>query len=143
MPPRHAHLPLAAPALPALSPRDGAEHLNALIDCLLDRLLGIADPPASDDPPDRVPGAVSGPSGIGSVTPGAVGRAAAHGGLSPDALLALLEDGVAARGAGASERAADAVVLAVWGGARDTYHATRASLDAAHRRHAAPDATRP
>ncbi len=75
---------------------------------------------------------------------GALGHAAARAGLSPDALLACIEDAVHARRAAAARAGGrapapaaagdvDAVLLLLWGGARDSYHDTRAALDAAAR----------
>jgi hypothetical protein len=74
----------------------------------------------------------------------ALGRAAARAGLCPDSLFARIEDAIhdgLARAADpdasdpARRRAgdADALVLLLWGGARDTYHDARAALDAAAR----------
>jgi hypothetical protein len=108
------------------------EQLDAVLTEVLPRLLGAS-------------AARPGAPGATPVTPwalraaaGALGRAAARNGLTPDALLARLEDGVfAAIGLGpqaAPPGAADAVVLALWGGARDAYHDTRAAINAAARR---------
>jgi hypothetical protein len=102
---------------------------------------------------DAYSSAAAGPALVGSAAgapgplrdaAGALGHAAARAGLSPDALLACIEDAVHARRAEAARAAGrapapaaagdvDAVLLLLWGGARDSYHDTRAALDAAAR----------
>jgi hypothetical protein len=122
--------------LPARHAPEGDTSLGdpfaAMLDDVLARLLGDRNAPsATRDAGRATPGALR-------AAAGALGRTAALGGLTPDALLARLEDGVLAAVAGDASGgphgAADAVVLALWGGARDPYHDTRAAMDAAARR---------
>jgi hypothetical protein len=111
------------------------DHLDAVLTDVLPRLLGAAA--GRPDMQDATPVTLCALRAAAR----ALGRAAARDGLTPDALLARLEDGVFAAVATvatgpqiAPPAAADAVVLALWGGARDAYHDTRAATDAAVRR---------
>jgi hypothetical protein len=114
-----------------VSHADAAERAAA-VGCLLTAAAALADA-----------GRAPSPEAI-QVVARALGRAAAQAGLCPDALFARIEDAVhdgLARAADpdasapARRRAgdADALVLLLWGGARDTYHDARAALKAAAR----------
>jgi hypothetical protein len=123
-------------------PHADAEERAAAVGRLLTAAAALAD--AGRAPP---------PEAVWEVAR-ALGRAAARAGLCPDALFARIEDAIYDGLAGepvagdglariadpdasgpARRRAgdADALVLLLWGGARDTYHDARAALDAAVR----------
>lgn len=122
----------AAPSTPQLPAVDGD------VDRLLTAACGLAGALC-----DVGAGACD-PAPLAAVA-GALGRGAARAGLTPDELLARIEDGVHEQLVGrpwarpadgrptVPAHAADAAVLAVWGASRDAYHDTRAALDAAAR----------